>query len=976
MPNRVFISSTQRDLKEYREAVDRAIRKLGMTPVAMEDFTAVDLNAIELCRKQVEESDIFVGIYAYRYGYVPDVDIVKQPELQGISLTEMEYRWAKAKKIPIRAFIIDDLYSWPEEMKEPEFADKLKSFLDEVKKEKVVDFFTNPESLALAVTQSLVNDLQRISRERRQQRRLVFGSVITISLMILAVIITLLMTSNQSAIVQADRAATNAVILAANQTATATLWTNTPTPSSTPTRTPPPTLTSTATATPLDAEPARQGEIALAVAQHSSSDSWQQLRSFADIRIGHSISSDEEAYFISDLYNASFVVWAEPDGDVTHYRIYLTPRQPGFQPQQSYLRYIEKVWPQISINLPSTGDITTLVETIRGYQSMSLELYREAAGHFSNAISALTDPDNETASGLYFSLGLAHHYSGDYSSAVENYTLALDMTSEEAFRAQLYRNRALSNYQNNDLIQAMNDVNEAIALDPYSAVSYVYRGYIYAKNGRLDDAVSDFTRAIEIEPSMANAYLWRGKAYAQQQQRYNVAMEDFTSAVSLDNEFSNAYYERFAARFDKWEGAYRNYEYMSSAQQAEYDQEMSLIDADRERFQALDQRVSTGYVTLGDQMVQSEDYEAAKIYYRFAIEAVGWKVGEGNWWHTAIKYADLEVAAGNAEEAVLGENRNIIQPTELGVWTYTGQSGEVLILTLFSSWDNALSLSLNGRLIRFTTEYSGTESRIQLSLPSNGTYIIAVTGYSRNDGGSYTLQIESVMPNPVNVGVNTGEIPPDSVEVWTYDGQAGEILTLTADAAWDTTLSLRLNGEEITFNNDDDDDSGSNSRIQHILPSDGTYEIVVDGYWSYDKGSYTLIVESSIHLTSTPSVTVTVQPPTETPAPTAIPTSAPTSIPSQQLQPGVSSGQIQAGGTQIWTYTGHAGEVLTLTTDADWDTTLSLYLNGEEIAFNDDDSGSNSRIQHTLSSDGTYQIVVAGYDRSDSGAYTLQVESK
>jgi formylglycine-generating enzyme required for sulfatase activity len=83
-----------------------------------------------------------------------------------------------------------------------------------------------------------------------------------------------------------------------------------------------------------------------------------------------------------------------------------------------------------------------------------------------------------------------------------------------------------------------------------------------------------------------------------------------------------------------------------------------------------------------------------------------------------------------------------------------------------------------------------------------------------------------------------------------------------AYAAWDTALSLRLNSEELVFN---DDYYGMNARIQYTLPSDGTYEIVVSGYYERDGGTYTLRVESSIYSTATPAVTVTAQSPTEMP---------------------------------------------------------------------------------------------------------------
>lgn len=39
---KIYISSTYSDLKEYREGVYHALRKLGHDAIAMEDYTATD----------------------------------------------------------------------------------------------------------------------------------------------------------------------------------------------------------------------------------------------------------------------------------------------------------------------------------------------------------------------------------------------------------------------------------------------------------------------------------------------------------------------------------------------------------------------------------------------------------------------------------------------------------------------------------------------------------------------------------------------------------------------------------------------------------------------------------------------------------------------------------------------------------------------------------------------------------------------
>ena len=85
MPDRktVMISSTARDLPEHRQAVMDACLRQGMFPLMMEHLPASDADAIEVSLKMVEEADLYLGIYAHRYGYVP--------EGHDISITEMGY---------------------------------------------------------------------------------------------------------------------------------------------------------------------------------------------------------------------------------------------------------------------------------------------------------------------------------------------------------------------------------------------------------------------------------------------------------------------------------------------------------------------------------------------------------------------------------------------------------------------------------------------------------------------------------------------------------------------------------------------------------------------------------------------------------------------------------------------------------------------------------------------------------------------
>jgi hypothetical protein len=70
----------------------------------MEAFGARTEDSTTVCLQEVEESDLFVGIYAHRYGYVPKDATA--------SFTEQEFDYAKKLGKPIFGFIVEDEFIW------------------------------------------------------------------------------------------------------------------------------------------------------------------------------------------------------------------------------------------------------------------------------------------------------------------------------------------------------------------------------------------------------------------------------------------------------------------------------------------------------------------------------------------------------------------------------------------------------------------------------------------------------------------------------------------------------------------------------------------------------------------------------------------------------------------------------------------------------------------------------------------------
>jgi len=91
----VFISSTQQDLAEERRRVIEAVLSGQYIPIAMEQFPA-HINTWSLITNFLEQCDYYVLILGGKYGSINAET--------GISYTEMEYDYAREKKIPILAF--------------------------------------------------------------------------------------------------------------------------------------------------------------------------------------------------------------------------------------------------------------------------------------------------------------------------------------------------------------------------------------------------------------------------------------------------------------------------------------------------------------------------------------------------------------------------------------------------------------------------------------------------------------------------------------------------------------------------------------------------------------------------------------------------------------------------------------------------------------------------------------------------------
>ena len=153
----IFISSTYIDLKEERQAAVSAILSSGNIPAGMELFKAGNTSQLEVIKRWIDESDVYMLILGGRYGSI-------EPD-SGKSYTHLEYEYALEKGIPVFSVVLNDSAIYQKASKlgndamEQTSQDKLKAFKNLVTS-KIVKFVDDEKDIKLSIHETL-KDFER-----------------------------------------------------------------------------------------------------------------------------------------------------------------------------------------------------------------------------------------------------------------------------------------------------------------------------------------------------------------------------------------------------------------------------------------------------------------------------------------------------------------------------------------------------------------------------------------------------------------------------------------------------------------------------------------------------------------------------------------------------------------------------------------------------------------------------------------------
>ena len=144
----IFVSSTYDDLKPERQEIMHALLELDCIPSGMELFPAANEDQWSLIKGVIDDCDYYVVVIGGRYGSLgPD----------GVSYTEMEYRYATSEGKPVIAFLHKEPTSLPAKFTEQ--TEDGRKRLEEFRKlaqKKMCKYWSTAQELGSVVSRSLI----------------------------------------------------------------------------------------------------------------------------------------------------------------------------------------------------------------------------------------------------------------------------------------------------------------------------------------------------------------------------------------------------------------------------------------------------------------------------------------------------------------------------------------------------------------------------------------------------------------------------------------------------------------------------------------------------------------------------------------------------------------------------------------------------------------------------------------------------
>lgn len=196
-----------------------------------------------------------------------------------------------------------------------------------------------------------------------------------------------------------------------------------------------------------------------------------------------------------------------------------------------------------------SGTATATTYQQRGQAYQALGSLTAAVEDYGRALEFDPPLAREQQAGVYDLRNECYRQLSRYPEAIADGETAVHLQSE---CARYWLNLSHARYWFQDYRGALNDVQQALQLEPSLWAAYAVRGHIYQAQHLYWPALEDFSKALAQEP-LALYYLWRAEAYLAVR-GFREAETDCSAGLALDSSdwrlWQNRGYARYYGQLD------------------------------------------------------------------------------------------------------------------------------------------------------------------------------------------------------------------------------------------------------------------------------------------------------------------------------------------------------------------------------------------------------------------------------------------
>ena len=126
-----------------------------------------------------------------------------------------------------------------------------------------------------------------------------------------------------------------------------------------------------------------------------------------------------------------------------------------------------------------------------------------------------------------------------------NYAMAISLLDELIAlcpdNAADYNNRGLMYFRNNQIMEALCDLSQALKINPHLDSAYNNRANCHAAQGDLAEAIADYDLALDLNPANLRAWINQGITF-RELELYDLALENFDIALIIGDTLEERIY--------------------------------------------------------------------------------------------------------------------------------------------------------------------------------------------------------------------------------------------------------------------------------------------------------------------------------------------------------------------------------------------------------------------------------------------------